>query len=145
MAFYGPSGCTHGSAVSLSRNGGLLVHVPFHLLCLSMMTKTPSVEPVLPSRLLPRISSRWLFVLTLLAAVIAAVARVAGQGSAVAFSVMVALAYLAIIFLLFSLLFFLVRGVSLIWYAPPSEAHDGSPFAADQLPPQILPPRESKE
>lgn len=109
------------------------------------MTKTPSVEPLLQSRLLPRISSRWLFALTLLAAVIAAVARVAGQGSAVAYSVMAALLYLAISFLLFSLLFFLVRGVSLIWYSPPPEAKDGSPFAADQLPPQILPPRDSKE
>ncbi len=109
------------------------------------MTKTPSVEPVLRSRLLPRISSRWLFALTSLAAVISAVARVAGQGSAAAYSVVAAVVYLAIIFSLFSLLFFLVRGVSLIWYAPPPEAHDGSPFAADQLPPQILPPRDPKE
>ena len=109
------------------------------------MSKTPSVEPVLRSRLLPRVSSRWLFALTTLAAVIAAVARSAGEGGAVAYSVMAAVIFLVICFSAFSLLFFLVRGVSLIWYDPPSELHDGSPFAAGQMPPQILPPRDSKE
>ena len=109
------------------------------------MVKTPSVEPVLKSRLLPRISSRWLFVLTTLAAVIAAVARVAGEGGAVAYAATAAIVFLATCFGAFALLFFLARAVSLMWYVPPPELHDGSPFADGQLPPQILPPRDPGE
>lgn len=106
------------------------------------MVKTPSVEPVVKSRLLPRISSRWLFVLTTLAAIIAAVARAAGEGGALAYSLMAALTFIAICFAAFVLLFVFARGVSLLWYDAPPELHDGSPFAEGQLPPQILPPRD---
>ena len=106
--------------------------------------KTPSIEPVLRSRLLPRVSSRLLFALTTLAAIIAAVARIAGQGGALANGVMVSFGFLGVCFLLFALLFLISWSVSSLWYEGEPEAQDGSPFAEGQLPPQILPPREQR-
>ena len=69
------------------------------------MTKAPSVEPVLRSRLLPRISFRMMMLLTAFCAVIAALARVAGNGGELAASIMAALAFLAAVFAAFALLF----------------------------------------
>jgi hypothetical protein len=106
------------------------------------MVKTPSVEPVLQSRMLPRISFRWLFALMTLAALIAAVARAAGEGGTVAYALLTSLLFLASCFAVFVLLFVLARAVAGMWYQPSSEIHDGSPFADGQLPPQILPPRD---
>ena len=109
------------------------------------MVKTPSVEPVLKSRLLPRISSRWLFVITAVAAVIAATARAAGAGATLAYAVMAGLGFFVACFLAFGSLFIVARAVSLLWYRPAPELHDGSPFADGQLPPQILPPQDPKD
>lgn len=106
--------------------------------------KTPSVEPVLRSRLLPRISFRFMFLIMTLAAVIAAVARVAGEGGALAYAVVVGVGYLAVGFLAFVVLFLITWGVSSLWYRESTDLHQGNPFADGQLPPQILPPREQR-
>lgn len=106
------------------------------------MIKTPSVEPVVRSRLLPRISSRWLFLLTTLAAVIAAVARAAGEGGALAYAFTAVVIFLLVCFTAFVVLFCFARLISFLWYDAPPETLDGSPFADGQLPPQILPPRD---
>ncbi len=116
--------------------------LPLHLVGASL--KTPSVEPVLRSRLLPRVSFRLLFGLTTLAAIIAAVARAAGEGGALANAVMVSLGFIVACFLLFAILFFFSWLVSSLWYQGEPDALDGSPFASGQLPPQILPPREQR-
>lgn len=106
--------------------------------------KTPSVEPVVRSRLLPRVSFRLLFALTTLAAVLAAVARAAGSGAAAAKAVMVGLGFLVACFLVFTLLFLISWCVSSLRVEPDDDAMQGSPFADGQLPPQILPPREGR-
>ncbi len=106
--------------------------------------KTPSVEPVLRSRPLPRISFKLALVATTLAAIIAAVARTAGEGGAVAMSVIFMLAFPVACLLLFAVLFLICWSVSLLWYESDDDALHGSPFAEGQLPPQILPPREQK-
>ncbi|TWT76312.1 hypothetical protein CA13_68050 [Planctomycetes bacterium CA13] len=108
-------------------------------------TAPASVQPVLRSRMLPRISFRFVFVLTTFAAIIYAIARSAGSGVALAKAVIVALAVPAICFGLFVILFLLSWAVSAIWYeANTEDTLQGSPFAEGQLPPQILPPRENQ-
>jgi hypothetical protein len=106
--------------------------------------KTPSVEPVLRSRLLPKVSFRLMLVLTTVSAGIAAVARVAGGGGALATSAVVALLFPLACFALFTLLFLIAWSISSLWYQQDADSLKGSPFAEGQLPPQILPPREQK-
>ena len=96
------------------------------------------------SRMLPRISSRVFFMLTALAALIAAVARAAGSGGAVAFALIVGLGFAAACFALFALLFLIAWGISSLRAPEDPDALEGSPFAEGQLPPQILPPREQR-
>lgn len=151
------------------------------------MTKAPSVEPVLRSRLLPRISFRMMMLLTTFCAVVAAVARAAGNGGELAIAVMTAMGFLFACFVAFALLFlitwsvavirkqsgyaaiaigvilfvtdlaglssagafaaavFVLAGLFLVFVpARTNEEHAGNPFAAGQLPPQILPPREQR-
>ncbi|MEM1067959.1 MAG: hypothetical protein AAGI63_03610 [Planctomycetota bacterium] len=95
--------------------------------------------------MLPKVSSKWLFLLTALAAVFSAIARVAGQGSSLAYAFLATFGFIAACFASFGLLFFLARAVASIWYQPPSTLEDGSPFAEGQLPPQILPPRNPSD
>jgi len=109
-----------------------------------MFVKTPSVEPVLRSRLLPRVSFRFMLVMMTLAAVIAAVARVAGEGGALAYAVVVGVLFLAACFSVFVLLFLFSWSISSLWYRETSDVHQGNPFADGQLPPQLLPPREQR-
>lgn len=127
--------------------------------------KTPSYEPVQPSRMMPRFSFRWLFALTTVGAIVAAMAQLAGRGAsgsnsggfepgqeaatggtaaALATGVLVTLGYLVALFAAFMLLFAIAWLVASMWYRPDDDLAKGSPFAADQLPPQILPPRESR-
>ncbi len=119
-------------------------YLAFHLLLIDTSVKTPSVEPVVVSRLLPKISSRFLFSLTTLAALIAAVARAAGEGGAVANAAIVAVIFTALCFLLFAILFLISWAISSLWYEGEPDTLEGSPFADGQLPPQILPPREQR-
>ena len=104
--------------------------------------KTPSVEPVLRSRLMPRISFRMMFALMTLAAIVAAVARSAGSGTAYAIGILVAAGFLLACFACFALVFLVSWSIAMLTYRGEVEHLMGSPFAADQLPPQILPPRE---
>ena len=106
--------------------------------------KTPSVEPVLRSRLLPRVSFRLVLALMTLSAVIAAVAKAAGGGAAAAWAAIVAVGFLVVCFLLFVALFLFCWAISSLWYDGEPDAGQGSPFADGQLPPQILPPREQQ-
>lgn len=106
--------------------------------------KTPSVEPVLKSRFLPRVSFRLLFALTTMAAIVAAVARAAGQGGALAVAAIVSIGFLLGVFALFATLFLISFSISSLWYRGDADALEGSPFADGQLPPQILPPREQR-
>ncbi|GAA4448553.1 MULTISPECIES: hypothetical protein [Novipirellula] len=105
--------------------------------------KPSSAQPVVRSRLLPRISFRFVFAITTLAAVIAAVARQAGSGGALATAAILGLAVPLLCFALFALTFLFAWAVSSLWFhAEDEQTLKGSPFAAGQLPPQIMPPRE---
>lgn len=118
--------------------------------------------------MMPRFSFRWLFALTTVGAIVAAVAQVAGRGSggsgtgsggfdaggqmssgsasaALATGALVSLGYLVALFAAFVALFGITWLVASIWYRADDDLAKGSPFAADQLPPQILPPRESRQ
>ncbi|MFK8112183.1 MAG: hypothetical protein AB8B91_08260 [Rubripirellula sp.] len=106
--------------------------------------KTPSVEPVLKSRLLPRVSFRFFILLTALSAIIAATARAAGQGGPLANAVLFALCFVGICFLVFAVVFLFSWIISSLWYEAKPDTMEGSPFAEGQLPPQILPPREQR-
>ncbi len=108
------------------------------------MVKTPSVEPVVRSRLLPQVSFKFALGVTALVAVFASLARVAGEGGALAMSLVAFAGYLAITFVGFAALFLISWAISSLWYEADDESLKGSPFADGQLPPQILPPRENK-
>lgn len=108
------------------------------------MTTAPSTEPVLRSRLLPKISFRVIFAVTALAAVVASLARAAGEGGPLARALLVALAFPAFCFTLFAVLFLIGWAVALLAFRGHDDTLQGSPFAEDQLPPQLLPPRESQ-
>lgn len=103
---------------------------------------TPSVEPVLRSRLLPPISFRAMFALITVGAVAFALARAAGQGGAFALAVQVAVGFLLVCFLLFALLFFIAWLFAALVIRRADDPDWGSPFAEDRMPPQLLPPRE---
>ncbi len=76
------------------------------------MTKAPSVEPVLRSRLLPRISFKMMLFLTTFSAVVAAVARVAGNGGELAKAVMASIGFVAACFAGFAILFLISWSVA---------------------------------
>ncbi|WP_442506277.1 hypothetical protein SH528x_005112 [Novipirellula sp. SH528] len=106
--------------------------------------KPSSAQPVVRSRLLPRISFRFVFAITTLAAIIAAVARQAGSGGALATAAMVGLVVPVACFILFAITFLFSWAVSSLWFQGDDEQTlKGSPFAEGQLPPQIMPPRET--
>ena len=104
--------------------------------------KTPSVEPVIRSRLLPKISFRMMFMLMTLAAFLAALARMAGGGTSYAVGALVALGFVVACFACFASLFVVAWSFATLSYRGDSDDLKGSPFAEGQLPPQILPPRE---
>ncbi|WP_222435772.1 hypothetical protein [Rubripirellula tenax] len=94
--------------------------------------------------MLPRISFRWMFGLTTIGAILAAVGKAAGSGGAIAVSLMFAVGFIVACFAAYAFVFFIALSVSSLWHGEVEDALKGSPFAADQLPPQILPPRESR-
>ena len=80
-----------------------------------------------------------------MAAIIAAVGRMAGEGGALAMAAVLTVGFPLACFALFTVLFLISWCVSSLWYeASDDDALQGSPFAKGQLPPQILPPREQK-
>jgi len=94
--------------------------------------------------MLPRMSLGFLFGLTTIGALIAALARTAGQGGALAIAAMSALGFVALCFSLFVLLFLFCRLAAYSKGDVVVETSEGSPFSDGQLPPQIIPPRESR-
>lgn len=77
-------------------------------------------------------------------AVIAAIARAAGDGGEMAIAFLCALAFAAACVVLFAAVFVASWCISSLWYTSDEDSLIGSPFADGQLPPQILPPREQK-
>lgn len=104
-----------------------------------------SMDPVVRSRVLPRISFRSVMGLTVVAAVIAAVARSAGDGTTFAKAVIVALSLLAFFFALTAIAFLLAWITARLMVGRFDNAREGNPFAKDQLPPQLLKPREPEQ
>jgi len=109
-----------------------------------MSRQEASQHPLVKSRMLPRLSLNSLLALTTIAALIAALARAAGQGGALARAALAAVAFIATCFVMFVLMFLIGRLAALVVYRNQTHRQDqaASPFAADQMPPQILPPRE---
>ena len=83
-----------------------------------------------------------MFALMTTTAILAAVARSAGSGTAYAIGVLVAVGFLIACFACFAAVFLVAWSVATLTFRGDSDDLKGSPFAADQLPPQILPPRE---
>jgi hypothetical protein len=78
-------------------------------------------------------------------ALLAAVARAAGQGVELAIAGIAGVSFVGICFLLFGALFLFCRVVAVVKQDQIPEVHDGSPFAAGQLPTQTVPPREPRQ
>lgn len=101
-----------------------------------------SMQPVERSRVLPRISFRAMLVWTAIAAIIASVARAAGDGAILGKAVVAALALLVLFFLLAAFAFLVSWATAKLVIGRFDNAREGNPFAKDQLPPQLLKPRE---
>lgn len=107
---------------------------------------TPSsMEPIVRSRVLPRISFRAMMLGTVIAALIAALARAAGDGATFAKAVVIAIGLLALFFLLAACAFVLAWLTARLVIGEFDNAREGNPFAQDQLPPQLLKPRETQQ
>jgi hypothetical protein len=106
------------------------------------IVSTPSVTPIQRSRFLPQLSFRVLLGVVTVAAVLALVGRAAVFGSPFAVAVLFALGTIASIFIVFAVLFLIAWIPAVIGRDPYEDVHMGNPFSADQLPPQVLPPRD---
>ena len=106
-------------------------------------TAAPVSRPGLqPSRLLPRISFRSLLILTAAAAGLSVLARAAGDGGALARTALFLCGFLLLLFAIFVVAFLIARAYAAIALGSPTHTLAGSPFAADQLPPQVVRPRD---
>ncbi|MCC9656801.1 hypothetical protein [Rhodopirellula halodulae] len=109
-----------------------------------IITPTPSIQPVIRSRVLPRISFRMMMLLTAMAAVLAAVTRAAGNGAIFAKAVLAFVGVLAVFTAMAALAFLVSWSVARMTIGRVDQSRQGSPFAKDQLPPQLLKPREKE-
>jgi len=105
------------------------------------MANSPSVEPSVRSRLLPRISFRAILGLVTAAAGIFWLLRQSLAGSQFLAAVAMGLAFVAVVGGLSMLLFVIAWVPAWLGRDKWADVNRGNPFAADQLPPQILPPR----
>jgi hypothetical protein len=103
------------------------------------------MQPIVRSRVLPRVSFRAMMLLTTVAAILATVARSAGDGATLAKAMMFGVAAVFVFFLLASMAFFLSWLTAKLVVGKFDNAREGNPFAADQLPPQLLKPREPEQ
>ncbi|MFG0287581.1 MAG: hypothetical protein ACF8CQ_05390 [Rhodopirellula sp. JB044] len=103
------------------------------------------MQPIVRSRVLPRISFRAMMIGTVVAAVIAAISRAAGDGATFAKAVMVAIVMTAFFFLLAAVAFLMSWATAKLVIGDVDNAREGNPFAKDQLPPQLLKPREPEQ
>lgn len=105
-------------------------------------TATPSVTSIERSRALPKLSFRVLLIVVTMAALVAFAGRMANAGSPLALSLIFVVGLVAGLFALFALLFLIAWVPAIIGRDRWEDVKHGNPFAADQLPPQVLPPRE---
>lgn len=82
--------------------------------------------------------------LTVVSAVIASISRAAGDGATLAKAIVTAFVLVAIFFALLAIAFVLSWASAKLIYGKFDNAREGSPFAAEQLPPQQLKPRETE-
>ncbi len=79
---------------------------------------------------------------TAVAALIAAISRAAGDGATFAKAVMVAISMLVLFFIVATCAFLISWLTARLVVGEFDNAREGNPFAQDQLPPQLLKPRE---
>ncbi|WP_164103773.1 hypothetical protein [Candidatus Laterigemmans baculatus] len=102
---------------------------------------TPAVEPTLRSRLLPQLSFRSAMLAVTGTVFLAWLARLAWQGQTLAQVICFTLLSLAGFYLISIALFFAAWIPAILMRRYHDSTPAGNPFAAEQLPPQILPPK----
>lgn len=103
---------------------------------------TPSVTLKERSRALPRLSFQFALIVVTLTATGALAFRNAQQGSAIAGAVTYALVSIGLSFGLFATLFLIAWIPATIGQDRQEDIHKGNPFSGNQMPPQLLPPRD---
>jgi len=103
---------------------------------------TPSVMRKERSRALPRLSFQFALSVVTLTATGALAFRYAQQGSAIAGAVIYALVSILVTFGLFAALFLIAWIPATIGQDQLEDIHKGNPFSGNQMPPQLLPPRD---
>lgn len=101
----------------------------------------PSAEKAIRSRLLPQLSFKKGMLGVTFAVLLAWLGRLAWQGSLFPQVILLSLAGLVILQITWTCLFFLAWLPASVGQLKTDESREGNPFAADQLPPQILPPK----
>lgn len=101
----------------------------------------PSAEKTVRSRLLPQLSFRRGMLGVTIAVLIAWLGRLAWQGSVLPQVLLVMLGSLVLLQAIWSLLFLFAWVPAYVVLGNREEKLGENPFAADQLPPQILPPK----
>ncbi len=102
---------------------------------------TPSIERNERSRLLPRLSLRNVLVLLTLGVLLAWLARMAYAGDRLAVTLLLTFGSFLLFKLISTILFVMAWLPAVIVRSKVDDRLQGNPFAADQLPPQILPPK----
>ena len=91
--------------------------------------------------LLPRVRLIWSFVALTAAAVLIALVRELDRGAALISAIVITVAWLAVVFAMFAILFLITYGLGLLEDLLAPEQDDVlSPFADDRLPDQVIPP-----
>lgn len=103
-----------------------------------------SFQPIERSRLIPKISFRFAFLVTTGIAILFAIARAADRGIALAIAAIVSVGFVLSVMAALVILFFLAWSFAALFGKKDPDLKTGSPFAKDQLPPQWLPPREQE-
>ena len=105
-------------------------------------SSTPSVTLKQRSRALPRLSFQFSLIVVTLTATGALAFRNAQQGSAIAGAVIYVLVSIGLSFGLFAILFLIAWIPATIGQDRLEDVHKGNPFSGNQMPPQLLPPRD---
>lgn len=114
-------------------------------------TRSLSTNPVAPtasvsekeiSRVLPRLSFRLMLIVVTLTAAVAFTFRQASAGSSLAAAIIYSLLAVSLSFALFAVLFLIAWIPAVIGRDRFEDVNLGNPFSIDQLPPQVLPPRD---
>lgn len=104
-----------------------------------------SVPPRAPTRVLPQYSFRTAAATVTLLALAAFVYRQAARGNTLAEAIVFAAAVILACFACYAVLFLIAWIPALIGRDTWEDVGRGSPFAAGQLPPQVLPPAEKAD